>query len=81
MIGMPSAKAFFEETRQLVQFLEAGGNPQILRTSLNMVITGNPGGFLPRSCPSVAKSAEARASVSDRVAHVSLYHMCMTCGC
>jgi hypothetical protein len=43
MIGMPSAKAFFEETRQLVQFLEAGGNPQILRTSLNMVITGNPG--------------------------------------
>ena len=43
MIGMPSAKAFFEETRQLVQFLEAGGNPQILRTSLNMVISGNPG--------------------------------------
>ena len=25
------------------RYLESGGNPEILRTSLNMVITGNPG--------------------------------------
>ena len=43
MIGMRSAKAFFEETKQIVLYLESGGNPEILRTSLNMVITGNPG--------------------------------------
>ena len=43
MIGMKAAKDFFEETKRIVQFLENGGNPKILHTSLNMVITGNPG--------------------------------------
>ena len=43
MIGMPSAKAFFLEIKKMVEYVEGGGNPQILRTSLNMVITGNPG--------------------------------------
>jgi hypothetical protein len=55
MIGMESAKAFFLETKEIVQYLEGGGNPQILRTSLNMVITGNPGavthaGLCLRAC-------------------------------
>ena len=49
MIGMESAKAFFLETKQIVQYLEGGGNPEILRTSLNMVITGNPGAFTYRA--------------------------------
>ena len=37
MIGMPEAKAFFGEIEKIVQYVEHGGNPQILRISLNMV--------------------------------------------
>ena len=43
LIGMQAAKDFFAETKKIVQFMENGGNPKILHTSLNMIVTGNPG--------------------------------------
>jgi SpoVK/Ycf46/Vps4 family AAA+-type ATPase len=43
MIGMSNAKAFFQQIATSVAYVEQGGNVQLLKTSLNMVITGNPG--------------------------------------
>ena len=43
MIGMDNIKAFFAQVRKKVQYVQAGGQPQVLRTCLNMVVTGNPG--------------------------------------
>ena len=75
MIGMESAKAFFLETKEIVQYLESGGNPQILRTSLNMVITGNPGAV---TCGAVFACARvcARAHVRGRWVLVSTFLSC-----
>jgi transcriptional regulator with AAA-type ATPase domain len=43
MVGMDAAKRFFREIAMSVQFVEQGGNVQLLQTSLNMLVTGNPG--------------------------------------
>lgn len=43
LVGMADAKAFFAKIRKAVQYVEAGGNAELLRTSRNLVITGNPG--------------------------------------
>ena len=43
MVGMDDIKRFFANVRKKVQYVAAGGQPQVLRTCLNMVVTGNPG--------------------------------------
>jgi len=43
LIGMTNVKSFFDEMAQTVAFVERGGDPKVLQTSLNMVLTGNPG--------------------------------------
>ena len=43
MVGMDEAKKFFGRVRKAMQYVEQGGSAQLLRTSRNMVITGNPG--------------------------------------
>ncbi|KAK3258648.1 hypothetical protein CYMTET_32312 [Cymbomonas tetramitiformis] len=43
LVGMSSVKDYFADIRRTIEYVEQGGNPQILRTSLNMVLTGNPG--------------------------------------
>jgi SpoVK/Ycf46/Vps4 family AAA+-type ATPase len=43
LVGMGNAKAFFERMKSLAQYVERGGSAKVLRTSLNMVITGCPG--------------------------------------
>ena len=36
-------KAFFKELSRTVAFVERGGDPRVLQTSLNLRLTGNPG--------------------------------------
>jgi len=43
LIGMANVKHFFEELSSCVAFVERGGDPKVLRTSLNLRLTGNPG--------------------------------------
>jgi hypothetical protein len=43
LIGMDRAKSFFKDIEDIVKYVEQGGNMNLLKTSLNMVITGNPG--------------------------------------
>eukprot|EP01043_Picozoa_sp_COSAG02_P013867 COSAG02_NODE_561_length_20308_cov_42.799495_12_plen_2050_part_00 len=43
LVGMDSAKAFFRKIAKNVAYVEQGGSVRLLATSLNMVITGNPG--------------------------------------
>ena len=43
MIGMENIKEYFRNIEQSVRYVEQGGNFELLKTSLNMVITGNPG--------------------------------------
>jgi SpoVK/Ycf46/Vps4 family AAA+-type ATPase len=43
LVGMDAAKAFFRKIAKNVAYVEQGGNVRLLATSLNMVITGNPG--------------------------------------
>ena len=43
LIGCDDAKTFMRDIKAKVQFVAAGGNPAVLRTCLNIVITGNPG--------------------------------------
>ena len=43
MIGMENIKGYFRSIEQSVRYVEQGGNFELLKTSLNMVITGNPG--------------------------------------
>jgi len=43
MIGMANVKAFFKEMELSVRFVEKGGDPRVLQTSLNLQLTGNPG--------------------------------------
>lgn len=43
MIGMENIKQYFRNIEQSVRYVEQGGNFELLKTSLNMVITGNPG--------------------------------------
>lgn len=43
MVGMDNVKAYFRQIEQSVRYVEQGGNFQLLKTSLNMMITGNPG--------------------------------------
>ena len=45
-VGMDAAKKFFSKIAKSVSYVEQGGNVKLLATSLNMVITGNPG--IPR---------------------------------
>lgn len=43
LVGLDEVQAFFETMKQRARYVERGGDPKTLRTSLNMVITGNPG--------------------------------------
>ena len=43
LIGMDAAKHFFTKIKKNVSYVEQGGSVKLLATSLNMVITGNPG--------------------------------------
>ena len=43
LIGMTEMKVFFAEMKAMAKYVEAGGRADVLHTSLNMVITGNPG--------------------------------------
>ena len=43
LIGCDQAKDFIKDIKAKVAYVEAGGNPVVLRTCLNVVITGNPG--------------------------------------
>merc|ERR1719440_2519603 len=43
LIGMANVKAFFKEMELSVKFVEKGGDPKVLQTSLNLQLTGNPG--------------------------------------
>ena len=43
MIGMDNIKQYFRNIEQSVRYVEQGGNFELLKTSLNMIITGNPG--------------------------------------
>ena len=40
---MANVKAFFAELSRTVAFVERGGDPRVLQTSLNLRLTGNPG--------------------------------------
>ena len=40
---MANVKAFFKELSRTVAFVERGGDPRVLQTSLNLRLTGNPG--------------------------------------
>jgi SpoVK/Ycf46/Vps4 family AAA+-type ATPase len=40
---MSNVKAFFREMARTVSFVERGGDPRVLQTSLNLRLTGNPG--------------------------------------
>lgn len=43
LTGMGNVKAFFQEMARTVAFVERGGDPRVLQTSLNLRLTGNPG--------------------------------------
>eukprot|EP00927_Polykrikos_kofoidii_P040267 TRINITY_DN34456_c0_g1_i1.p1 TRINITY_DN34456_c0_g1~~TRINITY_DN34456_c0_g1_i1.p1 ORF type:complete len:1702 (-),score=292.40 TRINITY_DN34456_c0_g1_i1:339-5444(-) len=43
LVGMENVKAFFDEMAQSVAFVERGGDPKVLQTSLNLRLVGNPG--------------------------------------
>jgi len=43
LTGMANVKAFFREMARTVAFVERGGDPRVLQTSLNLRLTGNPG--------------------------------------
>jgi len=43
LTGMANVKAFFSEMARTVAFVERGGDPRVLQTSLNLRLTGNPG--------------------------------------
>ena len=43
LTGMANVKAFFKELSRTVAFVERGGDPRVLQTSLNLRLTGNPG--------------------------------------
>jgi hypothetical protein len=43
LVGMRTVRKFFTVMKTKAQYVEKGGDPQTLRTSLNMVLTGNPG--------------------------------------
>lgn len=43
LTGMANVKTFFQEMGRTVAFVERGGDPRVLQTSLNLRLTGNPG--------------------------------------
>ena len=43
LVGMGKAKEFLRGMRTRVLFVQAGGPPELLKTCMNIVITGNPG--------------------------------------
>ena len=43
LVGMDSVKAYLQELADVVAYVERGGNPAILHTNLNVILTGNPG--------------------------------------
>ena len=43
LIGMSKVKAYLADLAKVVKYVEKGGNPAILKTNLNMILTGNPG--------------------------------------
>ncbi|CAE7177926.1 spoVK, partial [Symbiodinium pilosum] len=43
LTGMANVKDFFAELSRTVAFVERGGDPRVLQTSLNLRLTGNPG--------------------------------------
>ena len=43
MVGLHEIKAFIREQKNTAKYVERTGNTQILRMSLNLVLTGNPG--------------------------------------
>lgn len=43
LTGMANVKAFFREMARTVAFVERGGDPRVLQTSLNLRLIGNPG--------------------------------------
>jgi SpoVK/Ycf46/Vps4 family AAA+-type ATPase len=43
MPGFVEAKRFLKDIKRRVEFVNAGGSPQLLETCMNVVLTGNPG--------------------------------------
>jgi SpoVK/Ycf46/Vps4 family AAA+-type ATPase len=43
MVGLTEIKEFFSELHKTCLYVERGGNPAIMRMSLNLILTGNPG--------------------------------------
>ena len=43
LVGMAPLKRFLTELRAKVEFVERGGDPRLLESCLNVVLTGNPG--------------------------------------
>jgi SpoVK/Ycf46/Vps4 family AAA+-type ATPase len=43
MPGFAEPKRFLSDIKRRVQFVNAGGSPQLLETCMNVVLTGNPG--------------------------------------
>merc|ERR1739848_976750 len=43
MPGLDAAKCFMKDVKRRVDFVNAGGNPKLLETCMNVVLTGNPG--------------------------------------
>jgi len=53
MPGFAEPKRFLADIKRRVQFVNAGGSPQLLETCMNVVLTGNPGAgktTFARSC-------------------------------
>jgi hypothetical protein len=43
LVGCANAKTFFRDLKAKVAFVEAGGSELVLKTCMNIVLTGNPG--------------------------------------
>merc|ERR1712166_469788 len=43
LIGMDNVKLYLRELADVVTFVEKGGDPAVLNTNLNLILTGNPG--------------------------------------
>lgn len=43
LVGLSNVKAYFTDMARRAEYVERGGNPQALRMSLNLILTGNAG--------------------------------------
>lgn len=59
LVGLENVKTYFADMARRAAYVERGGNPQALRTSLNLILTGNAGVGASRQ---IFAKARARAS-------------------